>query len=209
MQSNTKTRSPYRETRRLKAHERNEIILVAAKEILINEGFTKFSLRYVAEKSGIRLATLQYYYQTKDDLFRAVFEDALETERIRIDRLANRAGDTAEGILRTRLSGHYKACQHDDTAGFFYQLWARANLDEFAARLMDEFYEQMIDYLCELIRACNKNLSKTELTRRAVHVMATLEGMTLFLNVSKRRGSNLPLSEKYTVDSLMRFITET
>ena len=111
-------------TKRLKAHERNRIILDVAKRILVSEGFSALSLRYVAEESDIRLATLQYYYKTKQQLFRAAFEDALAKEREQINRMVVRAGDSPDSILRARISGHYKANLHDETAGFFYQLWA-------------------------------------------------------------------------------------
>ena len=90
MATTGQTRTPYRETKRLKAHERNAIILDAAKSILINQGYSKFSLRYTAERSGVRLATLQYYFPTKELLFRAAFEDAMDTERSRINRLMTR-----------------------------------------------------------------------------------------------------------------------
>lgn len=203
-----KQRAPYRETKRLKAHERNEIILEAAKSILVTEGFSAFSLRYVAEKSGIRLATLQYYYKTKDQLFRAAFEDALTKERERINRLVVRAGNSPESILKARISGHYKANLHDDTAGFFYQLWARANLDEFTASLMDEFYERVITILAELIGEFNPDLSNAEMLRRAIFVMATLEGMTLFAGMEKRKKGKTVSGERYVVSKLMSFLRE-
>ena len=79
----------------------------------------------VAEESGIRLATLQYYYKTKQQLFQAAFEDALAQEREQINRMVVCAGNSPESVLRARIPGHYKANLHDETAGFFYQLWAR------------------------------------------------------------------------------------
>ena len=203
MATTTKKRAPYRETKRLKAHERNEIILDAAKDILINEGYSNFSLRYAPEKPGIRLATLQYYFSTKEKLFQAAFEDALELERDKINQMVTRAGDSPESILKARISGHFKANLNDETAGFFYQLWARAKLDNFAAELMDEFYERNIGIVGDLIRELNQNISAREADRRATFIMATLEGMMLMSDIDKRQRKALVCSEKYIVNSLM------
>ncbi len=61
--------TPYRKTKRLKAHERSRIILDCARSILVNEGYAELTLRRAAERAGIRLSTLQYYYPTKEKLF--------------------------------------------------------------------------------------------------------------------------------------------
>jgi len=196
-------KAPYRATKRLKASERSEIILKAATEILVTEGFAELSLRYTAEKSGIRLATLQYYYRTKAQLFRAAFESALNSERQRIDRLVARAGESPGEILRARISGIYRANLDKTTTGFFYQLWARANLDRFAAEMMDEFYERQIATFTGLIVDFNPALSKADARRRAVFVMATLEGMILMVSVNKRKAGKVRFAEKHTVDALM------
>ncbi len=208
MATNIKKRAPYRETKRLKAHERNEIILNAAKEILIYEGYSNFSLRYAAEKSGIRLATLQYYFATKEKLFQAAFEDALAQERDRIKQMVTRAGDSPESILKARISGHFKANLNDETAGFFYLLWARAKLDNFAAELMDEFYERNIGIVADLIRELNQNISAREANRRATFVMATLEGIMLMSDIDKRTRKTIVCSEKYIVNALMKFVSD-
>ena len=206
MATTGQTRTPYRETKRLKAHERNAIILDAAKSILIKEGYSKFSLRYTAERSGVRLATLQYYFPTKELLFRAAFEDAMDTERSRINRLMTRAGTSPESILKARISGHYKANLHDETASFFCLLWARARRDAFAAELMDEFYDRNIGIVADLIEKANAAITKPEAKRRASFVIATLEGMMVLADVEKRCPSRSASTEKYVVDALMRFI---
>ena len=196
-------RAPYRETKRLKASERKEIILKAAKEILVKKGFAELSLRYTAEKSGIRLATLQYYYKTKDELFRAAFESALEKERQRIKRMVARAGESPEGILRARISGMYKANLNPVTAGFFYQLWARANLDRPTAEMMDEFYERNVATLTDLVVDFHPALTKAEARRRAIFAMASLEGMSVMASMEKRKKGRIRFSESSTVDRLM------
>lgn len=202
-----RTRAPYRETKRLSARERTAIILSAAKSIIVREGFSKFSLRYTAEKSGIRLATLQYYFPTKKRLFRAVFEDALREEGERIKRLIRSSDGSAEGILRARVSGQFRANLREETAGFFYQLWARARLDEFAAELVDEFYERNVETVAGMIGEVNPAISAPEAKRRATLVMAVLEGMMLLCDIEKRRSGEFESAERYVVDAIVRIVS--
>lgn len=183
------------------------MILSAAKSIIVREGYSKFSLRYTAEKSGIRLATLQYYFPTKERLFRAVFEDALREEGERIQRLIRRSGGSSEGVLRARVSGQFRANLREDTAGFFYQLWARARLDGFAAELVDEFYERNIGVVAGMIGDVNPALSAPEAKRRATLVMAVLEGMMLLCDIEKRRSGESASAEQYVVDAIVRIVS--
>ena len=202
-----RTRAPYRETKRLSAQERTRIILSAAKSIIVREGYSKFSLRYTAEKSGIRLATLQYYFPTKEALFRAVFEDALHEEGERIKRLIRGSDGSSEGVFRARVSGQFRANLREETAGFFYQLWARARLDGFAAELVDEFYKRNIEVVADMIANVNSTISASEAKRRATLVMAVLEGMMLLCDIEKRRSGDSASAERYVVDAIVRIVS--
>ncbi len=194
--------APYRETKRLKAHERSRIILHCARSILVNEGYAELTLRRAAERAGIRLGTLQYYYPTKELLFRAAFEDALREESERIDDRVARAGTHPEKRLRALYRGAFQATGNEQTTGFFLELWSRARLDGFAAKLMDDFYLEILDWLAELIRECRPTLANRVCKQRATFALATLEGMTLFAAIDERRGKKV--SGRFTIDSLMQ-----
>ncbi|MDP4143317.1 MAG: TetR/AcrR family transcriptional regulator [Bacillota bacterium] len=45
-----------------------EIILIHAKDIIVNEGFNKLTMREVSKKSGIAVGTIYNYFPTKMDL---------------------------------------------------------------------------------------------------------------------------------------------
>lgn len=195
------TQTTYRETKRLKAHERSRIILDCARSILVNEGYAELTLRRAAARAGIRLGTLQYYYPTKEKLFRAAFKDALREESERIDNRVTRAGTNPEKRLRALFRGAFQATGNEQTTGFFLELWSRARFDNFAAKLMDDFYLQILDWLATLIRECRPNLAKRVCRQRAMLALATLEGMTLFAAIDERRGKKV--DGRFTIDSLM------
>ena len=197
----------YRNTKRLKAHERIKLILENARIIIVKEGFSQFSSRTVAERSGIRLATLQYYFKTTDDLFRATYESALDRERKRIDNILKKAVATPEGRLKAGVIAQYRACRHEDTAGFFFQLWARANIDDFAAGLMQDFYKRNTNNIKTRILGCNSSISEKEAGRRAILIMSLLEGTSLFAaprhqGIARKFG----LTEKAVVATVMDIV---
>ena len=51
---------------------RAESIVFDAIWLIANRGYGAFTLRAVAERNGIKLASLQHHYRTKDALLRAV-----------------------------------------------------------------------------------------------------------------------------------------
>ena len=43
-------------------------IVLAARELLMDEGYAQFSMRNVAARAGVHLANVQYYFKTREDL---------------------------------------------------------------------------------------------------------------------------------------------
>lgn len=55
-----------------------EIILQAAKEVFLSRGYDGARMKEIAEKAGINKALLHYYFRSKEKLFLAVFESAMQ-----------------------------------------------------------------------------------------------------------------------------------
>lgn len=60
-----------------KHKNRREEIVRVAREILLGEGESRFSVRGVAQKVGIGASTLRYYFPAQEDLLRAVADDLI------------------------------------------------------------------------------------------------------------------------------------
>lgn len=54
-----------------------KIILDAAFELLAERGYANVSTREIASAAGVALSQLNYYYKTKENLYRAVIDDAV------------------------------------------------------------------------------------------------------------------------------------
>jgi AcrR family transcriptional regulator len=66
------------EPARKKGRERRRQILDAARQRVIDVGIDGLVLREIAEDMGITHGNLQYYFQTKDDLLKAIFDEEVE-----------------------------------------------------------------------------------------------------------------------------------
>lgn len=66
-----------------------QLILEKSKEILVNEGYTKLSMRNVAKACGIALGTIYNYYPTKKDLVIAMMEGYWEEYFHLLDEVVN------------------------------------------------------------------------------------------------------------------------
>ncbi len=56
-----------------------EIILVAARSVFIQKGFSGARMQEIADEAGINKALLHYYFRSKDHLFEAVFAQAISS----------------------------------------------------------------------------------------------------------------------------------
>lgn len=156
-----------------KGQERRLQILDAATRQLTEEGYARFSIRQVADRLGLRLSNVQYYFPTRDALLMALLEGVLA------DASAQLHSDPTEhdlaAMVRFVLAG-----QTPGACLLFLELWALAARDAGARQAMDRFY---VAYRKEVERAITKvvpHAGAAERKRRAALIMALLEGVSLF-----------------------------
>lgn len=182
-----------------KGHERRLQILDAATLQLTEEGYARFSIRQVAERLGLRLSNVQYYFPTRDALLAAllarVLADAsadLRREPVQLDLAA---------LVRFVLAG-----QTPEACLLFLELWALAARDAGARQAMDDFYVAYRKEVARAIATVMPNLGVAERTRRAALIMALLEGVSLF----RHPGGAVPASMvPAIIDAVRRLATGT
>jgi AcrR family transcriptional regulator len=74
-------------------------ILAAAEQQFCRFGFSKVTMEEIAAASGLRKASLYYYFTAKDDLFQAVMEKKRSEFRERVEELAGRDEPAASRIF--------------------------------------------------------------------------------------------------------------
>jgi AcrR family transcriptional regulator len=72
-----------------------EEILEASKELLIKEGFSKMSMRRIAEKADVSATSIYLYFRNKDDLLLALIEESIENLKASLMEVV----DASKGFL--------------------------------------------------------------------------------------------------------------
>ena len=121
-------------------YEKRQIEILEATRILLSEeGYDQLSLRKISAKVGIHLKTLQHYFPSKEKLIHSTLEytSSLYTQAsLRLDE-SNDPSKRFEEYLRFLINDD----KNKQSAGFFYQLWARAHVDT----VTTERWEKCID----------------------------------------------------------------
>jgi AcrR family transcriptional regulator len=166
-------------------------ILAAAKQVLVNGGYSDLTLRRVAAAAGLPLRHLQYYYPAKDDLLRALCENICSDYIARCDALSSRKHPRPKGRFQTCIEFLIDDNRDPVTNTIFFELWALACHDDYANRLLDRLYLHYRAYVGRLISNMRPALRAREVESRAVQIVALIEGLTLFIGRNKPRHAAL------------------
>jgi AcrR family transcriptional regulator len=100
-----------------RSQERRELLVAAAYEVMRTHGIANLRTRDVAAQAGITVATLHYYFPTKEALVRAVIDYAITARMVMPLEI-----DEADGrqALRTMTSGLAEQARNDP--GHFHLL---------------------------------------------------------------------------------------
>lgn len=170
---------------RTKGQQRTVAVLDAAIAVLIEEGYAGFSLRRIADRVGIRLSNVQYYFQTKESLLEAIL--AREFDR----SLAILAGLSPDLTPRARLETiiDYVLADQENPAScaIFWELWALAPREPAVAAIMDHYYGRFIGYAAAEVRALSPGIGEDVALRRANVMVSMMEGASLLRGAGKPR----------------------
>jgi AcrR family transcriptional regulator len=155
-------------------------LLDAAREVLIRDGSAAFSMCNVAQEAQLRLATVQYYFPTRDDLVRAMMRDTESRYRAATEKclvgVPSKPLERFKAILRFYL----KDVADPHTRRWIIQMWALlSTLDGQAGTLLDEFYDMDISGLSTYIVELCPDIPAAEIRRRAALLAAMLEGLVV------------------------------
>jgi AcrR family transcriptional regulator len=156
---------------------RQELVQAAFHQIAAH-GFEGLRTRDVAGEVGVNIATLHYYFPTKEALIRGVLEHAMERFRSTL---------VPHGSPSDQLRNHLRAVRklmtaEPELAGVMGELALRSTRDRSIAAMMDEMYEYWQTTMRGLLRrAVRQGGAPRELDSDAMAALtiATLTAMTL------------------------------
>jgi len=167
-------------------------IVLAARELLMTEGYAQFSMRNVAARAGLHLANVQYYYKTREDLVKALLEDTGERYRSSYEELRARAPADRQARFKAIVEFNLKDIATAETRRYFIQLWALlTEIDGHAGHLMHDLYAIDIQQLSDCIADLAPDTDATEVRRRASVLAAMIEGMVVVRSAHSRNPAEL------------------
>ena len=168
-----------------KGQNTSQVFLLAAEELLIEQGYHNLSMRKVAAAAGLTLGNLQYYFPTKDELIKALLDNCIQRYLDMFEQIRANAGDDPENQFKFLIREILHDLNTKNTTVFFPEVWSLANHDENATRSLDAMYERYRLILIEVITLINPALTSHQLKRVALFISASMEGHTIFIGHGK------------------------
>ena len=146
--------------------ETKDRILNVAERLFASKGFHNVSLRTITGEAGVNLASVNYYFGSKDTLLEAIFErrilpinkirkDELEKVRERARKEGRRPG--VEETLRAFIEPVLKFREMDRCADDFIRLVGRAAIEtdekvkEIFLKMVKPIFALCLEILCEAL----------------------------------------------------------
>jgi AcrR family transcriptional regulator len=176
-------------TKQTKREMRKAQIIDAALKILAFEGASSFTLRNVADKAGVTLGAVQYYFKNKSDLLLALTEYKLQLDYRATEDARHRTTLSPEAEFIAVINLILRDNKKPLIYGLDFQLFALACSDEIAEACVNKFYRTIREWIEGVIQTLNPNISATECSRRAVVILSMLEGLmqVLYRDKSNKR----------------------
>jgi AcrR family transcriptional regulator len=166
---------------------RAQDILQAARALLAAEGYAGLSMRRVAQAAGMSLSNVQHYYGSKDLLLEALLLTTMDLVQGKMDAIAAAMSERSQlERFLTTVDMFLEEITDPVTHALFFEIWALASRNPFASNLMDKMLGRERKTVYNLIRGLNPAISDAETMRRAVLMVAQIEGLMLF-RLDKRR----------------------
>lgn len=169
-----------------KGQKRVELILNAARDILVEEGYPSLSMRKIATRADITVGNLQYYFSSKIDLLNDLVDAIIKGYVGWWDEIMADDTLTPEDQFANIIRFIIKDLTTKETTRFFPELWALANHEQFAEDAMEYVYNLEREMLIEMIGRLNPTLSTEDKNILAVYISSAMEGHTVFIGYGKK-----------------------
>jgi AcrR family transcriptional regulator len=153
-------------------------IVRTARDLLLECGGLEFTLREIAQRTGISISNLQYYFPTRAAVLRAVFEPAIE-DCVRDLRHVVAAGMSPRTTLASVLGAVLRDAQSVESARLWCHFPSLVALHPEMAQLLDEWYGTLTGELATLVAAINPAFTQADCIEIATLLVAMVDGVIM------------------------------
>ncbi len=175
-------------------------IVEAAYDLLRTGGLTEFSLRGIAKRANVRLASVQYYFPTMEHVVREIIALNARKYADQYRRAIGMKAGSARERLEAVIAFNLEDIQTPETRRFFIHLWPLLeSLDGFSGSLLAELYSHQFALLSERVKDLHPRLDDAEAKRRSELIAALIEGMFITLPQAGDDSPDFELVQKRAV----------
>ena len=154
-------------------------------------------MRNTAEAAEIRIATLQYYFVSREKLFEAAFKDIANKAWIKVMSRLDQANELdPQSRLCFFVRAMCESSRNESLVGFFIELWAAARVHQYAADIMAIYYKDAVTILGKLIHEARPEFERQRSRQLATLAISLIEGHSLFNQMEQfaKRKTSLSIS---------------
>jgi len=181
---------PLRPRRNIPATGTREEILAAAREVLFRDGHERFTTRKVAALAGITVGNLTYHFPSKRQLLNSLIQRLLDEYTVAIEGFFADLSVPVEQELKALVEWLMNDASTPTSNRLFRELWAMALHDRFLARAVDDFYDQAIGRIAQMLRAANPAMSPGSASTIAHLVAMVSEGTGIIYGTRLTRAAS-------------------
>ena len=156
-----------------------EKIIAAAQQVFVRKGFSGTKTRDIAEEAGINIASLHYYYRSKDKLFQIVIGDAMDKFSKGMDHILGSNISLAEKV-HAFVENYIDFFKENPYIPMFIMSEALTNPDRMA-EMLDR--QKVIDKFAEQFQKLSEAGGIKKMHHG--HFMMNLIGLTAFPFIAK------------------------
>lgn len=188
-------------TKKISQNPRVPLIIDCALSILRDKGYGGLSMRQVANRAGISLGNLQFYFSNKDELLRGMIDFYFDRCSILFDEHLAHVGSLQppEKIRAILLWGLEGGEEISEICKVFRELWAIASRNEFVRVHLEKYYQDYADKLVEVFST--DAVDVTSLNKVVSLLIPYFEGYAIV-------GAVLPLRKEQVLEVLVEFVTK-
>lgn len=184
---------------------RSKLIVNAAVEIFIDNGYSAMAMRRVAQKTGMTLSNLQHYFPNKEALIEAVLESVVSSYTPSFEKIEKTIIDPKQRLMEV-IKLLLNDAKKSKTEKLFVEIWSNATRDLTVKKILDRMYCHHRRNLEKYIRAANPKLTNKKISLRAALVAMQIEGLMLLISESKPQHPELDGLDAECLNSLMNLV---
>ncbi|WP_175623997.1 TetR/AcrR family transcriptional regulator [Pseudocolwellia agarivorans] len=153
-------------------------IIQTTYELISSGSYKDFSMRNIAKHSNLRLANIQYYFPTKEDLVTALIMHVETLYDIEYQSLNLDKTEDPKVAFNKMIDFCLDDVFNQNTRHLFIQLWPLlSDLDNDSGEFLANLYRYQIQSIATLVQRLSPNVTKKESLIRGEAIASLIEGL--------------------------------